>query len=178
MIINKFCRLADKTPLITFLYFIVEYIHLAISYKLLQLCKQLHSAKLFNNQPINLLHFILNTYHFYTFFTFIIHKIHSLRVDCVNFVKSCPKMSNLNSQKKKFSGLHPPFSELAQRLPPHPFNEKSTAIYQEVTAPYRPALYRNRPKSTQKSTFLTKCQRIGDFSFFLSTIRHFSFTKC
>lgn len=125
MIINKFCRLADKTPFITFLYFIVEYIHLATSYKLLHFSKQLHSAKLFNNQQLNLLHFILNTYHFYTFFTFIIHKIHFLRVECVNFVKSCTKMSNQNSQKKNFSGLHHPFSELVPRLPRTPSRAKA-----------------------------------------------------
>ena len=39
-------------------------------------CKQLHSAKVFNNQQLNYTYFLLNTYHFYTFFTFIIHKIH------------------------------------------------------------------------------------------------------
>ena len=49
---------------------------LLLFFKSFYFSKQLHSAKLFNNQPINLLHFIHNTYHFYTFFTFIIHKIH------------------------------------------------------------------------------------------------------
>lgn len=65
---------------------------LLLFFKSFYLCKQLHSAKLFNNQQLNYSYFTLNAYHFYTFFTFIIHKIHSLRVECVNFVKSCPKM--------------------------------------------------------------------------------------
>ena len=136
LIINKFCRLADKTPFITFLYFIVEYTHLAISYKLLQLCKQLHSAKVFNNQQLNLLHFTLNTYHFYTFFTFIIHKIHSLRVECVNFVKFWAKIIN----QKKFFRVAPPLFGTRSAFTPVPlrwqkhrytstsYNTKSTVI--------------------------------------------------
>ena len=139
--INKFCKMTLFTAQNnTFNHEVnMSYItFLLLFFKSFYFSKQLHSAKVFNNQQFNYSYFIHNTCHFYTFFTFIIHKIHSLRVECVNFVKSCPKMSNQNSQKKNFSGLHHPLSELAPRLPPPPFKGKSTAIYQYVTTQKRP----------------------------------------
>ena len=105
--INKFCKMTLFTAKNnTFNYEVnMSYItFLLLFFKSFYFSKQLHSAKVFNNQQLNYSYFILNTYHFYTFFTFIIHKIHFLKVECVNFVKSYPKMSNKNSQKKFFQG--------------------------------------------------------------------------
>lgn len=109
-------------------------------------CKQLHSAKVFNNQQFNLLHFIHNTYHFYTLFTFIIHKIQLFTIQQPKLAYSCRKRAVQIFVKKIFSGLHRPFLKLAPRLPLHPFGICSCINSQEVTAPKRSILYGIYPK--------------------------------
>ena len=81
--INNLCRMTlftDQNN--TFNYEVnMSYItFLPLFFKSFYFSKQLHSAKVFNNQQFNYTDFTLNTYHFYTLFTFIIHKIHFLRV--------------------------------------------------------------------------------------------------
>lgn len=68
------------------------------------LSKQLHSAKVFNNQQFNLLHFIHNTYHFYTLFIFIIHKIQLFTIQQPKLAKSCRKSVVQILSKKIFQG--------------------------------------------------------------------------
>lgn len=80
--------------------------------------------------------------------------------------------------EKKFFRVAPPlFGTRSTFTPCTPFGQICIDC-QVVTAQKRSALCGMHPKNTLFFTFLTKCQRIGVFSLFLSIIRHFFIAKC
>lgn len=122
--------------------------------------KQLHSAKVFNNQQFNLLHFIHNTYHFYTLFTFIIHKIQLFTIQQPRLAYFCRKRAVQILSKKIFSGLHRPVLKLVPRLPPHPLN-----IYNSLNInKLQHRIDRHRAEYTLKNRFV----KIFYYDFYIS----------
>lgn len=80
--------------------------------------------------------------------------------------------------EKKIFRVAPPIFGTRSAFTPAPLRSKTHIDSKEVTAQKRPTRYQYHSQNIQKSTLLTKCQRMGVFSFFLSTIRHFSLAKC
>ena len=109
--INNLCRMTlftDQNN--TFNYEVnMSYItFLLLFFKSFYFSKQLHSAKVFNNQQFNLLYFIHNTYHFYTLFTFIIHKIQLFTIQQPKLAKLYHKRAVQILSKKIFQGCTTP----------------------------------------------------------------------
>lgn len=105
---------------------------LLLFFKSFYFSKQLHSAKVFNNQQFNLLHFIHNTYHFYTLFTFIIHKIQLFTIQQPKLAKLYHKMAVQILSKKIFQGCTHPFQNSFRVYPRTPLGHLQALIFNRL----------------------------------------------